>query len=88
MRDGAYVRIDGSWVTLGPVIAPPVLREERWEVRPGFLWIRGRWEWRDGEWAWMSGHYERERTGYLWREPRWELRDGAYVKVEGSWVVR
>jgi hypothetical protein len=88
VRDGAYVRIDGEWFAPGPSVAPPTLREERWEARRGFVWVRGRWEWRGGEWAWVPGHYERERAGYIWREPRWEQRDGVYVNVEGSWVVR
>lgn len=88
MRDGVYVNIDGGWVVTGPRAAPPVIREERWDARPGFVWIRGRWDWNGADWAWVGGHYERERTGYIWRDPRWEMRDGVYVKVEGDWVVR
>ena len=88
VRDGAYIRVDGGWVAVGPVAAPPVLRVERWDPRPGFVFIRGHWEWRDGEWAWMPGHYERERAGYIYREPRWEQRDGAWVSIEGTWVIR
>jgi hypothetical protein len=88
MRDGAYVRLDGGWITLGPAAAPPVVREERWEARPGHIWVRGHWDWVNGSWTWIPGHHERERAGYIWREPRWEMRDGVYVKVEGSWVVR
>jgi hypothetical protein len=87
VRDGAYIRVDGGWITAGPVSVPPVLRVERWDPRPGFVWVRGRWEWR-GDWTWVPGHYERERSGYIYREPRWEQRDGVYVNVEGGWVVR
>jgi hypothetical protein len=86
-RDGVYVRVDGDWAPIGPVAAPPSLREERWESRRGFVWVRGRWDWRGGEWAWVPGHYERERAGYIYREPRWEQRDGVYINVEGTWVI-
>ena len=88
VRDGAYIRIDGGWIGLGPVAAPPAVRVERVEVRPGHIWVRGHWDWVNGSWTWIPGHHEPVRAGYIWREPRWELRDGVYVKVEGAWVVR
>ena len=81
-----YVSVDGGWDSMGPVAAPPSLREERFEARRGYAWIRGGWAWRDGAWAWTPGHYEAERSGYRWREPRWEQREGVYVNVEGGWV--
>ena len=88
VRDGVYVRIDGDWIVSGPVAAPPVIREERWAPRRGFVYVRGHWEWNGADWAWAPGHYERERVGYVYREPRWEMRDGVYVKIDGAWVVR
>jgi hypothetical protein len=88
LRDGVYVNIDGGWIAAGPRAAPPVLREERWEARPGQVWVRGHWDWNGADWAWVGGHYEGERAGFLWREPRWEMRDGVYVKVDGAWVAR
>jgi WXXGXW repeat (2 copies) len=85
MREGAYVRVEGEWYSPGPSIAPPILREEHWDPRPGFAFVRGRWGWRNGEWAWTGGHYEREHSGMHWREPRWEQREGVYVSVDGAW---
>ncbi len=85
MREGAYVRVEGEWYAPGPTLAPPMLREERWDPRPGFAYIRGHWAWQGGEWTWQRGHYEREHVGMRWREPRWEQRDGVYVSVEGGW---
>jgi hypothetical protein len=84
-RDGVYVRTDGGWIVDGPGMAPPVIREERYEARRGFVWIRGQWDWGGGQWNWVPGHYERERAGHRWRERRWENRDGVYVNVEGGW---
>ena len=84
-RDGAYIRVEGDWAAMGPTAAPPALREERWEARHGFLYIRGRWDWRGDQWAWTPGHYERERVGHVWREPRWESQGGVYVQVGGTW---
>src|SRR5258706_12133953 len=55
VRDGVYMRVDGDWIVTGPWMAPPVLREERFETRSGFMWIRGQWDWRGGEWAWVPG---------------------------------
>jgi len=64
---------------------PPPPRQEVFEVRPGFLWIEGRWNWSGGQWVWMNGHYERERAGYVWAPGRWEARGSRHVWVEGSW---
>ncbi len=85
VRDGVYVRVDGGWDSLGPTVAPPAVREERWENRHGFVYIRGRWNWQGNQWAWTPGHYERERAGHRWRDPRWEQRGGVYVSVDGGW---
>ena len=85
VRDGVYVRTEGGWIVDGPGVAPPALREERWEARRGFVWIRGQWDWGGGQWNWVPGHYERERVGHHWRERRWENRDGVWVNVEGGW---
>lgn len=87
VRDGVYVAFDGGWDSLGPVVAPPSLREERWESRRGYVFVRGSWGWRDGGWAWTPGHYEVERVGYRYREPRWEQREGVYVNLGGTWEV-
>jgi hypothetical protein len=87
MRDGGYVLVDGDWIDAGirPTVAPPPLREERFDPRPGFIYAKGRWDWRNGNWEWLPGHWERERAGKHWREARWEMRDGGYVLVDGDW---
>lgn len=64
---------------------PPPPQYEEVVVRPGFIWIQGRWNWNGGRWVWMGGHYERERAGYVWAPGRWEARGGRHVWVEGSW---
>ena len=87
-RDGDWVVVDGGWVAVGPTSAPPAYRVERYDTRPGFIWVRGHWDWRGDQWAWVNGHYERERTGYQYQEPRWEERDGAWISVQGSWSIR
>jgi hypothetical protein len=88
-RGDEWALIDGGWIRaeVRPTQAPPPPREERFEARPGFTWVRGRWDWRDGNWAWIDGHWERERAGKRWREARWELHDGGeYVLVDGDWI--
>jgi WXXGXW repeat (2 copies) len=56
-------------------------------ARPGFIWIRGRWDWRGGQWTWVGGHWERERAGYSYNEGRWERRGNGWYWVEGTWVT-
>ena len=75
--------------TTGGVVyqEPPPPQVETVEVRPGFVWIKGRYQWRNGQWAWVGGHWERERAGYVWTEGRWEHRGNQWVWVEGSWAV-
>jgi len=85
-RGDEWVYVDGAWVDLGPRVAPPPLREERIVARPGFVWVKGRWDWRNNNWAWVEGRYERERPNFRWNEGRWEQRDGEWVWVEGAWV--
>ncbi len=64
---------------------PPPPRVVNVEVRPGFLWIEGRWVRNGGRWAWRDGYYERERAGYMFEQGRWENRGGRHVWVEGHW---
>jgi hypothetical protein len=86
-QNGAYVLVDGGWedAALYPTAAPPAPREERWDARPGFVWVKGRWDWRNGEWTWLNGHFERQRARQMWTEGSWQMRDGHYVWVEGRW---
>ena len=64
---------------------PPPPRYEEVVVRPGFVWIQGRWNYEGGRWVWMNGRYERERAGYAWAPGRWEMRGNRHVWVEGEW---
>ncbi len=78
-------------VTAEPVYeveeAPPPPREERVVVRPGFVWIRGRWEFRGGHWVWRAGYWQRARVGHVWEAGHWERRGNHYVWIEGRWVA-
>ena len=64
---------------------PPAPRYEVLEVRPGFVFIGGRWANNGGRWDWRPGYYERERVGYSWESGRWETRGRSHVWVEGRW---
>ena len=66
--------------------APPAMRVERWERRPGHVWVSGHWDWNGNDYVWVGGRSERERRGYRWREPRWEQQDGVYVSIDGGWI--
>ena len=39
----------------------PALRQEHFEYRRGFNFIRGEWKWNGYEWVWIPGHYVRVR---------------------------
>src|SRR5258705_4661087 len=64
---------------------PPPPQAEVFSVRPGHIWIKGRWDWRQGQWVWVNGHYERERSGQYWAEGRWDNRGNQWVWVDGNW---
>lgn len=89
---GCMVRGSGGAYVSGPSVAvvevesePPPPRVVRYESRPGFIYIDGRWDWRGGQWVWRDGYYERERTGYIYAPGRWERRGRGHVWVEGRW---
>jgi hypothetical protein len=67
---------------------PPPPRYERFEYRPGFVWIEGRWIRTGRHWRWESGYYERERPSMVYIRGRWENRGGRYVWVDGGWRPR
>jgi hypothetical protein len=91
LASGCMVRARAR-VTTEPVYvveeAPPPPREERITVRPGYVWIRGRWESIGGQWEWRAGHWQRERAGYGWEPGHWERRGGRYHWIEGRWEAR
>ena len=89
---GCVVRGTGHAYVSGPTVAvveveeePPPPRVVHVDIRPGFIWIDGRWERRHNQWAWRDGYYERERVGHVWAPGRWERRGRGHVWVEGRW---
>jgi hypothetical protein len=92
---GCYVDgqagVQGTVVAPAPVVevdvAPPPPPPARVvEVRPGFIYVEGRYEWRGGRHVWVDGRYERERRGYRYVQGRWDRRGRRPVWVEGRWV--
>lgn len=55
------------------------------EVRPGFVFVQGRWHRQGGRWVWHAGHWERTRANQMWVDGRWERRGRGHVWVEGRW---
>ena len=90
-RDGAWIRVGGDWIDDGPAVvirptvAPPPPRDERFDTRPGQVWVRGHWDWQNGLYVWIAGRYEPVRTGRRWRDVRWEQRGTEWVRVDGDW---
>lgn len=91
MATGCVVR-GSAGVRVAPPVAvvevdsePPPPRYEEVVVRPGFVWVQGRWNYEGGRWVWMNGRYERERAGYMYAPGRWEQRGNRHVWVEGEW---
>ncbi len=64
---------------------PPPPRQERYEARPGFVYIQGRWAHRGGRYVWVDGRYERERRGRGFVQGHWERRGRRHVWIEGHW---
>lgn len=81
-RGDVFVRVDGEWIDVG---APPALKEERFDPRSGFVFVRGHWDWDNNEWKWFPGRWERERHGKRWRDVRWEQRNGEWNQIDGDW---
>ncbi len=83
--------VDGQARVSGPVAyveveeAPPPPRTHVVEIRPGFVWIEGRWNHRGGRYEWYDGRWERERVGHRWEQGRWERRGRGHVWIEGGW---
>ena len=88
---GCVVRAHGRVSAPPPAVyveveeEPPPPRQTVVEVRPGFVFIQGRWDRRGGQWVWRDGDWERQRAGHVWYEGRWERRGRRHVWVEGSW---
>lgn len=89
--NGCVVRTRGH-VQVAPVAVveveeePPPPQPERVIIRPGFVWIEGRYAYRGGRYVWVGGRYERERRGHRWHPGRWERRGRRHVWIEGRWT--
>ena len=82
------VSASGRVRTHGTVVitdAPPEPKQETYEPRSGYVWVRGHWNWQGGQYVWMAGHWERERAGYAWADGSWQQRNNQWVWVEGTW---
>lgn len=66
--------------------APPPDQVETYDARPGYVWIKGRWDWQNGGWQWVQGHWERERAGYGYQHGSWQQANGRWHWTEGQWV--
>lgn len=64
---------------------PPPPRVYVTEVRPGYIFIQGRWTRRGNRWDWQDGRWERQRANQTWEDGRWERRGRGHVWVEGRW---
>jgi hypothetical protein len=67
-------------------IDPPARRVEKYEVRPGQVWVPGVWEWRNKKHEWREGHYVAERQGYRYQPDRWVQHDNKkWTMQRGGW---
>jgi hypothetical protein len=65
---------------------PPPIRVEKFDPRPGHVYVRGHWEWRNGKHEWVPGHYIPERKGYRYYNDRWVMHDeGKWAYQRGGW---
>lgn len=85
---GCVVRAHGR--ISGPAVVyvdedPPPPRVVVTEVRPGFVFIQGRWTRNGNRWAWRDGYWQRQRANHVYVQGRWERRGNRRVWVDGSW---
>jgi hypothetical protein len=86
VRGSGHARV---WVP-GPVVVveqppPPPPPRRVVVVRPGHIWIEGRYHWNGNRYVWHDGYYERERSGYHYTPGRWQRQGRGHVWVEGTW---
>jgi hypothetical protein len=88
LKNGVYVRTPGAWAAdERPRQPPPAPQAEKYEPRPGNVWVAGEWEWKAGKWQWRAGRWEAERTGQQWRPGRWDKDGDHYRYIDGEWVA-
>jgi hypothetical protein len=67
----------------------PPARDEVVTLRPGYIWVQGRYmRGPRGNWIWRGGYYVRERPQYVYVQGRWERRGRGYVWIDGEWRPR
>ena len=65
---------------------PPARRMEKWEARPGQVWVPGAWVWKNGKHEWVAGRYVAERKGYRYAPDRWVMHDNdKWTYQRGGW---
>src|SRR5258708_15875479 len=69
--DDIYVTVD-----------PPARRVERYEMRPGQVWVPGVWMWNNGKHEWRARHHVAERQGYPHAPPP------RVMHHEGRWAYQ
>ncbi|MDX2088548.1 MAG: hypothetical protein SFX73_11900 [Kofleriaceae bacterium] len=85
VRAHGYVRAPAPVAVVEIEEEPPPPRVIVTDVRPGFVFIQGRWHRQGNRWVWREGRWERERPGSVWENGRWERRGRGHVWVEGRW---
>lgn len=85
VRAHGHVRVPAPVAVIEVEEAPPPPRVYVTEVRPGFVFIQGRWHRHGNRWEWRDGYWERQRSNQVWVDGRWERRGRGHVWVEGRW---
>lgn len=85
VRAHGYVRAPAPVAVVEVDEDPPPPRVVVTEVRPGFVFVQGRWYRHGNRWDWRDGYWERQRAGQTWEQGRWERRGNRRVYVEGRW---
>ena len=65
---------------------PPARRMEKYDSRPGQVWVPGAWVWNNGKHEWQAGRYVAERKGYQYAPDRWVRHDNdKWTYQRGGW---
>lgn len=83
---GGYYGPSAGVVVYDAPPSPPPRRHVA--VRPGYIWIEGRYDYNGGRYVWRDGYYERERRGHVYRPGRWQRQGRGHVWVDGRWDAR
>ena len=70
-------------------VAPPPLRIEHFDARPGYVVAPGYWDYNNGkhEHEWVAGRYVAEKKGYRYDSDRWVQHDNnKWTRQQGGWV--